>query len=91
MLEKNNEHLDNMIATVVKRPDQEQHVRDSIEIFHAMNFIKLDSESCFKRLPSVILIGIAKSGTRELKDFLRLHPHSQIYHGMDLTRWIISA
>ena len=43
--------------------------------------MKPRSESCEKRLPSVILIGVAKSATRELIDFLRLHPHIQIYHG----------
>lgn len=65
----------------MERLEQEQLVRDSIEIFHSMNFIKPRSEICLKRLPSVILIGVAKSGTKEIVDFLRLHPHIQSWHG----------
>ena len=58
----------------------EQILRDSIEIFHSNNLMKPPNEVCEKRPPSAIVIGVAKSGTRELIDFMHLHPHIQIYH-----------
>ena len=58
----------------------EQILRDSIEIFHSNNLIKPPNDVCEKRPPSTIVIGVAKSGTRELMDFMHLHPHIQIYH-----------
>ena len=56
-------------------------LRQSIEAIHQSNFVKPKNESCIKRLPKVIVIGVHKCGTRELVDFLRLHPHIQIYFG----------
>ena len=58
----------------------EQILRDSIEIFHSNNLMKPPNEVCEKRPPSTIVIGVSKSGTRELMDFMHLHPHIQIYH-----------
>ena len=58
----------------------EQTLRDSIESFHLKNFIKPPNEKCEKRLPTAIVIGVQKSGTRELIDFMHLHPHIQIWH-----------
>ena len=64
----------------LNRDDTEQILRDSIEMFHSNNFIKPPNEVCEKRPPSAIVIGVQKSGTRELMDFMYLHPHIQIYH-----------
>ena len=64
----------------LSRKETEQILRDSIEIFHASNFNKPPNELCEKRPPSVIVIGVHKSGTRELMDFMHLHPHIQIYY-----------
>ena len=67
--------------STLSRGDTEQILRDSIESFHSNNFIKPPHEVCKKRLPSAIVIGVAKCGTRELVDFMHLHPHIQIWHG----------
>ena len=64
----------------LNRDETEQMLRDSIEMFHLKNFIKPKNEECKKRSPSVIVIGVPKSGTRELMDFVHLHPHIQIFH-----------
>ena len=64
----------------LNRDETEQMLRDSIEMFHLKNFIKPKDEECKKRPPSVIVIGVPKSGTRELMDFVHLHPHIQIFH-----------
>ena len=58
----------------------ERLLRDSVEIFHAKNFIKPTNETCEKRLPKAILVGVPKCGSRELIDFMHLHPHIQIFH-----------
>ena len=57
----------------------EQLLRDSIYLHHKKNFIKPQNETCKRRRPICILIGVYKCGTRELVDFLRLHPHIEIY------------
>ena len=57
----------------------QQILWDSIELFHSNKFIKPPNEVCEKRPPSAIVIGVQKSGTRELIDFMHLHPHIQIY------------
>ena len=59
-------------------------VRDSINVFHWQNFIPPENETCQKRFPACIVIGVAKCGTRELIDFLRIHPHIEIYHGRSI-------
>ena len=59
--------------------EADEILRQSIEMIHQKNFNKPPNETCVKRLPSAIVIGVAKSGTRELVDFVHLHPHIQIY------------
>lgn len=54
-------------------------LRDSIELYHVHNFVKPNNETCQRRVPSCIIIGVGKCGTREITDFLRLHPHIEIY------------
>ena len=61
--------------------ETEQLLRDSINDFHFKNFNKPPNEVCKKRPPSAIVIGVEKSGTRELVDFMHLHPHIQFWHG----------
>ena len=50
-------------------------------MFHFQNFVKPENEICEKRLPKCIIIGVPNSGTRELRDFLGLHPNIEIYNG----------
>ena len=57
----------------------EDILRESINNHHIKNFLKPENETCKQRLPTCILIGVFKSGTRELVDFLRLHPHIEIF------------
>lgn len=38
----------------------------------------IDSSDCAKRLPKAIIIGVFKAGTRELIDFLAMHPRIRI-------------
>ena len=64
----------------LNRDETEQILRDSIEGFHSNNFINPPNEVCKKRPPSAIVIGVKKCGTRELMDFMHLHPHIQIWH-----------
>ena len=55
---------------------------EAIRIHHDRNFIQPVNESCMKRLPSCILVGVSKCGTKELLDFLNLHPNIETYsHG----------
>ena len=56
----------------------EQVLRDSVDRHHRKNFIKPENENCERRFPACIVLGVAKSGTRELMDFMRLHPHIEI-------------
>ena len=54
-------------------------LRESIEMIHLSNLKTPSGETCQKRLPAAIIIGVHKSGTRELLEFMHLHPHIQIY------------
>ena len=56
----------------------EQILRDSVDRHHRKNFVKPENENCEKRLPGCIILGVAKSGTRELMDFMRLHPNIEL-------------
>ena len=56
-------------------------LRESIYRHKMENFVKPPHESCKRRLPACIVVGVAKSGTREIMDFMRLHPHIEIYYG----------
>ena len=38
-------------------------------------------EECIRRFPGVIIVGVAKSGTRELSDFMNLHPNIVVKTG----------
>ena len=57
----------------------DMQLRDAIRIHHETNFIQPENETCTKRFPICILVGVYKCGTREIVDFLRLHPHIEIY------------
>ena len=52
----------------------------AIEAIHVQNFTKPPNEKCKKRFPACIVIGIRKCGTKELIQFLHLHPHVELYH-----------
>ena len=83
-----NYHLNQSIALLHSRVDPrtlnrlqtERILQDSIKIFHLKHFIQPQKETCVKRLPTALVIGVQKCGTRELVDFMHLHPHIQIYH-----------
>ena len=66
---------------------EDQILRDSIEIIHSSNYNKPNRETCQKRLPSAIIIGVKKSGTRELLDFMHLHPHIQIFYNASRSKY----
>ena len=59
----------------------EEVVRKSIYMHKMENYVKPPHESCKRRLPVCIVVGVAKSGTREIIDFMSLHPHIVIYYG----------
>ena len=63
----------------MKRKEKDQQVRDAIQIYHERNFIKPKNETCTKKFPICILVGVYKCGTHEIVDFLHLHPHIKIY------------
>ena len=54
-------------------------LKRTINIHHLNSFIKPKNENCERRLPSCIIIGVYKGGTNEIVDFLKLHPHVEIY------------
>ena len=62
-----------------RRIQNDQQLRDAIRIHHDRNFIQPKNETCKKRFPICILVGVYKCGTRELIDFLNLHPHIETY------------
>ena len=47
----------------------------AIEAIHESNFRRPHQETCKKRFPTCIIIGVHKCGTREILNFLHLHPH----------------
>ena len=51
----------------------------AIEAIHESNFRRPHQETCKKRFPTCIIIGVHKCGTRELLNFLHLHPHVVFY------------
>ena len=55
-------------------------IRKSIYMHKMENYVKPPHESCKRRLPVCIVVGVAKSGTREIIDFMGLHPHIAIYY-----------
>ena len=56
-----------------------QILRDTINNHHLNSFIKPKNENCERRLPICIVIGVYKAGTKEILDFLKLHPHIEIF------------
>ena len=70
-----NTSMDQLPFLKQARRETERILRDSIADHHMHNFIKPENESCEKRLPVCIIVGVNKCGTREIMDFLRLHPH----------------
>ena len=74
-----NQTKDQLQFSVQARRDTERILRDSIVDHHMHSFIKPENEICEKRLPACIIIGVYKSGTQEIMDFLRLHPHITVY------------
>ena len=54
-------------------------LRETINIHHLNSFIKPKNENCERRLPGCIVIGVYKCGTNEIIDFLKLHPHVEIF------------
>lgn len=46
---------------------------------HDSHFTKPLNETCEKRVPGAYIVGVPKSGTRELTDFLAMHPQIRIY------------
>ena len=76
-------NLDSSKSHEYRRPETrsqaEQILRDSINNHHLENFVKPQNESCRRRFPTCMVVGVAKSGTREIMDFMRLHPHIEIY------------
>ena len=67
------------LSHIINRKYVEKVLRDSINNHHLNNFIKPENETCKRRLPKCIVVGVAKSGTREIMDFMKLHPHIEIY------------
>ena len=61
--------------TMVNENQACQQIRNAIHRHHIKDFIKPENETCVRRFPICIVIGVAKCGTRELVDFLNLHPH----------------
>ena len=59
---------------------KEKNLRDAISYYHMEYLVAPRNEKCEQRFPKCIVIGVAKCGTREVIDFMRLHPHIEIYH-----------
>ena len=54
-------------------------ISEAIDRIHSKDFVKPEGEECSKRFPTAILIGVNKCGTRELTEFLHLHPLVEVY------------
>lgn len=81
-------HLRNRVISSDKKYDikensprklVEEILRESIHSHHVKNFVKPANERCKRRLPVCVVIGVAKSGSREIMDFMSLHPNIEIY------------
>ena len=62
-----------------RRRQTDQRLRDSIQMHHDRHFMQPENETCTKRFPICIVVGVNKCGTQEIVDFLHLHPHIEIY------------
>ncbi|KAL4218796.1 Sulfotransferase [Mactra antiquata] len=50
-------------------------LREAIMDIHNNNYEVKEEDVCIKTLPDCIIIGVGKSGTRELIDFMSIHPN----------------
>ncbi|KAL4219333.1 hypothetical protein ACF0H5_021913 [Mactra antiquata] len=50
-------------------------LREAIMDIHNNNYEVREEDVCIKTLPDCIIIGVGKSGTRELIDFMSIHPN----------------
>ena len=63
-----------------RRPDMNSKLfGEAINRQHQIDFVKPEGEKCVKRFPTAAIIGVDKCGTRELLEFLHLHPLVEIY------------
>ena len=69
----------NKTTTKLTREYIDQLLRVTIKMHHLNYFIKPENEKCERRLPICIVIGVYKAGTKEILDFLRLHPHIEVF------------
>ena len=58
--------------------------REALVREHKKNFVKPEEEDCQQRFPSGLIIGVDKCGTREMTEFLHLHPLVEVYYGSTL-------
>ena len=56
-----------------------KHISEAIDRIHHRDFVKPEGEECKKRFPTAMIIGVNKCGTRELTEFLHLHPLVEVY------------
>ena len=54
-------------------------MRKAIDHIHQKDFVKPEGEECEKRFPTAMIVGVDKCGTRELTEFLHLHPLVEVY------------
>lgn len=54
--------------------DKNDELYKMIDKIHTKYFVPPENEECIKRLPGAYIVGVAKSGTRELADFMHMHP-----------------
>ncbi|KAL4225023.1 Heparan sulfate glucosamine 3-O-sulfotransferase 5 [Mactra antiquata] len=52
----------------------EVKLRTEIENIHNRSYIIKDGDKCRKDVPDLMIVGVAKCGTRELIDFMSIHP-----------------
>ncbi|KAL4234311.1 Sulfotransferase [Mactra antiquata] len=55
--------------------NNETLLRKAIMDIHDINYEVKEEDVCIKTLPDCIIIGVGKSGTRELIDFMSIHPN----------------
>lgn len=53
----------------------EESVYQTIHTIHNKFFTAKENDSCEQRPPAAYIVGVAKSGTRELTDFMHVHPN----------------
>ena len=53
-------------------------LRETAQLIQKLNYKPKRGDVCVPRIPHVIIVGVAKSGTRELSDLMGLHPNIRI-------------